>query len=123
MSDEQAVIEQLAAAQSLSLDDFFTYAVTCTDPLDDADDFSAIRFSVMAELGGRAFERFVLDVAFRGAAGSPPNRVTTSSFLSFAGIERSPCQPLRLSNTSRKRCTPTPAHTAVLRDRVPDPKT
>jgi predicted nucleotidyltransferase component of viral defense system len=86
-SDERAVIEQLTAAQSLSLDDFFTYTITRTDALDDTDDFSAVRFSVTAELGGRTFERFVLDVAFRGATPSAPETVTTSSFLSFAGIE------------------------------------
>jgi predicted nucleotidyltransferase component of viral defense system len=85
--DEQAVIEQLTAAQTLSLDDFFTYTVTRTDALDNTDDFTAIRFSVTAELAGRTFERFVLDVAFRDATPSPPDTVRTSNFLSFAGIE------------------------------------
>jgi hypothetical protein len=85
--NEQAVIEQLTAAQSLSLDDFFTYTVTRTDALDNTDDFTAIRFSVTAELGGRTFERFALDVALRDTTTSLPDTVTTSSFLSFAGIE------------------------------------
>jgi predicted nucleotidyltransferase component of viral defense system len=86
-SDEHAVIEQLTAAQSVSLDDFFTYTLSRTDALDNVDDFSAVRFSVTAELGGRTFERFVLDVAFRDATPLPPDSVTTSRFLSFAEIE------------------------------------
>ncbi|MGH3040813.1 MAG: nucleotidyl transferase AbiEii/AbiGii toxin family protein, partial [Gaiellaceae bacterium] len=40
---EDAAVRDLAAAQELALDDFFTFAAVRTDALDDADDFRAIR--------------------------------------------------------------------------------
>ena len=40
------------------MDDFFTFAATRTDELDDTDEFSAVRFHVTAQLAGRTFEQF-----------------------------------------------------------------
>jgi len=94
--NEQAAIEDLTAAQQLALDDFFSYTVIRTDGLDESDDFSAVRFSVNAELAGRSFERFVLDVAFVDALPTNPETIQTTGFLSFAGIEpiRIPAVPI-----------------------------
>jgi hypothetical protein len=86
--DEGAAVEDLAAAQQLALDDFFTFVVRRTDALDDADDFRAIRFHVTAQLAGRVFDQFVVDVGFADSTSWTPDAIETSDLLSFAGIER-----------------------------------
>lgn len=85
--NEEAAIEDIAAAQQLRLDDFFTFAAGRTDAFDEVDEFQAIRFHVRAELAERVFEKFIVDVGFAKPATSEPDRVRTSDFLSFAGIE------------------------------------
>lgn len=89
--DEEAAIEDIAAAQRLRLDDFFTFAASRTDAFDEVDEFQAIRFHVRAELAERVFEQFIVDIGFAKSASSEPDRVRTSDFLSFAGIE--PLEP------------------------------
>lgn len=93
---EDAAVEDVAAAQKLALDDFFTFAAVRTDALDDTDDFRAIRFHVTAELAGHVFDRFVVDVGFADSISSTPDEIETSDLLSFAGIEpiRVPALPL-----------------------------
>jgi hypothetical protein len=86
--DEDAATEDFAAAQELALDDFFTFAARRTDAFDDADDFRAIRFHVTAELAGRVFDQFVVDVGFADSISWTPDAIETSDLLSFAGIER-----------------------------------
>jgi len=86
--DEDAATEDFAAAQELALDDFFTFAARRTDALDDADDFRAIRFHVTAELAGRVFDQFVVDVGFAESISWTPDAIETSDLLTFAGIER-----------------------------------
>jgi len=86
--DEDAAIEDFAAAQELALDDFFTFAARRTDALDNADDFRAIRFHVTAELAGRVFDQFVVDVGFADSISMNPDMIETSDLLTFAGIER-----------------------------------
>jgi hypothetical protein len=84
--DEDAVVEDFGAAQELVLDDFFTFAVLRTDALDDTDDFRAIRFHVTAQLAGRTFDRFVVDVGFADELAGQPDMIETSDLLSFAGL-------------------------------------
>jgi hypothetical protein len=86
--DEQAAIEDFAAAQQLALGDYFNFIVLRTDALDDADDFRAIRFHVTAELADRVFERFIVDVGFADSPSWTPDTIETSDLLSFAGIDR-----------------------------------
>jgi hypothetical protein len=86
--DEDAAIEDFAAAQELALDDFFSFAARRTDALDDAGDFQAIRFHVTAQLAGRVFDQFVVDVGFADSVSITPDMIETSDLLSFAGIER-----------------------------------
>jgi Nucleotidyl transferase AbiEii toxin, Type IV TA system len=86
--DEDAAIEDVTAAQELALDDFFTFAARQTDALDNADDFRAIRFHLTAELAGRVFDQFVVDVGFADSIPSSPDMIETSDLLTFAGIER-----------------------------------
>jgi hypothetical protein len=85
--DEQAAIHDITAVQQLALDDFFTFAATRTDELDGADEFSAIRFHVTAQLAGRTFEQFLIDIAFTDSSSWKPDMIQTSDLLSFAGIE------------------------------------
>jgi hypothetical protein len=84
--DEDAVVEDFGAAQQLALDDFFTFAVRRTDALEDADDFRAIRFHVTAQLAGRTFDQFVVDVGFADSIAWTADTIETSDLLSFAGI-------------------------------------
>jgi hypothetical protein len=95
--DEQAAVEDLTAAQQLALDDFFTFVVRRTEALDDTDDFRAIRFHVTAELAGRVFDQFVVDVGFADSISSKPDEIETTDLLSFAGIERIRVPALPLS--------------------------
>lgn len=86
--DEEAAVEDLAAAGQLVLDDFFTFVVRRTGAFDDTDDFRAIRFHVTAELAGPVFDQFVVDVGFADSISWTPDAIETSDLLSFAGIER-----------------------------------
>lgn len=85
--DEQAAIRDITAAQQLALDDFFTFAATRTDELEDTDEFSAVRFHVTAQLAGRTFEQFLVDIGFSDTISWTPDTIHTSQSLSFAGIE------------------------------------
>ena len=85
--DEAAAIRDITAAQQLAMDDFFTFAATRTDELDDTDEFSAVRFHVTAQLAGRTFEQFLVDIGFSGTTSWTPDTIHTSDLLSFAGIE------------------------------------
>jgi hypothetical protein len=84
--DEQAAIRDIAAAQQLALDDFFTFAAVRTDELDDTDEFAAVRFHVTAQLAGRTFEQFLVDIGFSDSISWTPDTIHSSDLLSFAGI-------------------------------------
>ncbi len=85
--DEQAAIEDITAAQQLALDDFFTFTATRTDDFAESDEFAAIRFHVTAELGGRTFDQFVVDIGFTDPISWKPDTIRTSGLLAFAGID------------------------------------
>ncbi|MDX6669947.1 MAG: hypothetical protein QOI91_310 [Solirubrobacteraceae bacterium] len=84
--DEEAAIEDMTRAQQLALDDFFTFTATRTDAFEGAEEFAAIRFHVRAELAGRTFEQFTVDVSFTDPITWTPDTIHTSTFLSFADI-------------------------------------
>jgi len=109
--DEDAAVEDFAAAQELALDDFFTFDARRTDALDGADDFRAIRFHVTARLAGRVFDQFVVDVGFADSTSWTPDSIETSDLLSFAGIDASAYRLCRFRSTSPRRCMPTPGST------------
>jgi hypothetical protein len=83
-----AAIEDITAAQELDLDDYFSFWATRTDAFEDTDEFAAIRFHVRAQLAGRTFEPFIVDVGLTDPIVWTPDTIMTSDFLSFAGIER-----------------------------------
>ena len=85
--DEQTAIEDIGAAQELALDDFFSFSAVRSDELSETDEFSAIRFHVVAQLAGRTFDRFVVDIGVTDPITWTPDTLRTSNLLSFAGIE------------------------------------
>ncbi len=89
--NEDAAIQDILTAQELVLDDFFTFAARRTRELDDIDEFTAIRFHLTAQLGGRTFEQFLLDIGFIDSITYQPDTVQSPGLLAFAGIS-----PLRL---------------------------
>lgn len=89
--DEAAAIRDITAAQQIAMDDFFTFAAARTDELDGTDEFSAVRFHVTAQLAGRTFEQFLVDIGFNDTISWTPDTIQTSDLLSFADI-----QPLAL---------------------------
>lgn len=84
--DEDAAVRDMIAAQELVLDDFFTFAARRTSELDDTDEFTAIRFHLTAQLGGRTFEQFLLDIGFVDSIDYQPDTVQSAGLLSFAGV-------------------------------------
>jgi predicted nucleotidyltransferase component of viral defense system len=62
--DEALATTDLLAAQAVELGDFFSFAIERTTALDRLRDGAAVRYHVVAELAGRTFDEFVLDVGF-----------------------------------------------------------
>ncbi len=72
--DEQTATADLIAAQAIDLHDHFNFDVTRTPALDQAEAFRAVRYSVTAELAGRRFEQFPVDVALSEHPTTPSER-------------------------------------------------
>ena len=85
--DEASATAELLAAQALDLDDFFSFAIERTGTLDRLVDGAAVRYHVVAELAGRTFDEFVLDVGFDPPIGVEPDRLRGPDLLAFAGID------------------------------------
>lgn len=84
--DEEAATEHLNAATGVDLGDFFDFEVRRTPALDAAAGFHAVRYTVRADLAGRRFEQFPVDVAL---SESPPIQVEpllVPSALEFAEV-------------------------------------
>ena len=85
--DEASATADLLAAQAVDLGDFFSFAIERTGALDRLADDAAVRYHVVAELAGRTFDEFVLDVGFDPPAGVEPDRLHGPDLLAFAGID------------------------------------
>jgi predicted nucleotidyltransferase component of viral defense system len=68
--------------------DFFTFALVHSQRLEHGDDEASLRFHLTAELDGRLFEKFIVDVGFNEHAPLPAETISGSDFLEFAGILR-----------------------------------
>jgi hypothetical protein len=66
---EEGATNALLDAQATDLGDFFVFSVERTAKLDELQEGAAVRYRVRAELAGRLFEEFVVDVGF-----DPPPR-------------------------------------------------
>jgi hypothetical protein len=85
--DQAAATADLLAAQALDLGDFFSLAVERVGMAGPGDDGGAVRYHVVAELAGRTFDAFVLDVGFDPPAGVELDRLRGPGLLAFAGID------------------------------------
>jgi predicted nucleotidyltransferase component of viral defense system len=84
--DETSATADLLAAQATDLSDFFALAIERTAGLDRLIEGAAVRYHVRAELAGRIFDEFVLDVGFDPPAGVRFDRLRGPDLLAFADI-------------------------------------
>jgi predicted nucleotidyltransferase component of viral defense system len=85
--DEQAATEHLAAASAIDLGDFLDFDVRRTGGLDAAAGSRAVRYSVRADLAGRRFEQFPVDVALGEQSQEYAQWLRAPDLLAFAEIE------------------------------------
>jgi len=83
---EVAATADLLAVQEIDLGDHFSFAIERTAKLDQLVEGSAVRYHVRAQLAGRLFEEFLLDVGFDFPAGWEPEKLHGPDLLSFADI-------------------------------------
>jgi predicted nucleotidyltransferase component of viral defense system len=84
--DEEAATEHLEAATHIDLGDFFNFEVRRTPALDAATGFRAVRYTVRADLDGRRFEQFPVDVAFSEAMPIQAEPLFGANSLEFADV-------------------------------------
>ena len=110
--DEVSATADLLAAQAIDPGDFFSFAIERAGALLPGADGAAVRYYVVAELAGRTFDEFVLDVGFaRLSVSSPTGSTGPTCWPSPASIpSRSP--PSRWRSRSPRRSTRTAARTA-----------
>ena len=84
--DEEAATEHLNAATDIDLGDFFDFEVRRTPALDAATGFHAVRYTVRADLDGRRFEQFPVDIAFSEATPIQAEPLFGASSLEFADV-------------------------------------
>jgi predicted nucleotidyltransferase component of viral defense system len=87
--DEEAATEHLNAAAVVDLGDFFDFEVRRTPALDEAAGFRAVRYTVRADLAGRRFEQFPVDVALSESSSSQAEPLLMPSSLEFAEVSAS----------------------------------
>jgi hypothetical protein len=84
--NEEAATADFLAAQSLDLGDYFTFVIERTKKLDAMLEGVAVRYQVVAELGGRVFEDVTVDVGFGDPLVADAELVRGPELLSFADI-------------------------------------
>jgi hypothetical protein len=84
---EDTATADLLAAQDLDLGDYFGFTTERTAKLDELVEGSAVRYHVRADLGGRRFEDFVVDVGFDLPSGWETEMLKGTDLLAFAGID------------------------------------
>lgn len=84
--DEEAATEHLNGAAGVDLGDFFDFEVRRTPALDAATGFHAVRYTVRADLDGRRFEQFPVDVAFTEAMPIQAESLFGANSLEFADV-------------------------------------
>jgi hypothetical protein len=83
---EDGATSALVAAQAADLGDFFVFSVERTAKLDELQEGAAVRYHVRAELAGRLFEEFVIDVGFDLPPDSGVEVLQGPELLAFAEI-------------------------------------
>jgi hypothetical protein len=74
------------AIQAADPEDFFDFSIKRTNKLDALVDGTAIRYHVTANLNGKRFESFSVDIGFDQTVGMRTEMVRRSGFLEFAGL-------------------------------------
>jgi predicted nucleotidyltransferase component of viral defense system len=85
--DEQAATAHLTTAAAVDLGDFFSFDVRRTPALDNAAGFHAVRYTVRAELAGRRYEQFPVDVALGERPAVEADQLAAPDLLAFAEIQ------------------------------------
>lgn len=98
LDGEEAATENLNAAQTLDLGDFFTYEIERSAQIDDMEGGQAVRFHARCLLAGRVFDEVLVDVGFDLPPGWEPDVTRGPSLLGFADIDAvdTPTLPLEL---------------------------
>jgi predicted nucleotidyltransferase component of viral defense system len=84
--DEVTATDDLLMAQATDVGDHFVFAVERTTALDRLLEGTAVRYHVRAELAGRVFDTFLLDVGFDLPSGVEFDRLRGPDRLAFAQI-------------------------------------
>jgi predicted nucleotidyltransferase component of viral defense system len=84
--DEVSATADLLAGQAVDLGDFFSFAIERISALDRLRDGAAVRYHVTAELAGRTFDEFVLDVGFDPPTDVELARLRGPDLLAFADL-------------------------------------
>jgi len=84
--DEEAATEHLNAATGVDLGDFFDFEVRRTPALDAAAGFHAVRYTARADLAGRRFEQFPVDVALSESSPIQAEPLFGVNSLEFADV-------------------------------------
>lgn len=84
--DEEAATEHLNAASGVDLGDFFDFEVRRTPAFDAAAGFHAVRYTVRADLAGRRFEQFPVDVALSESPPIQAEPLLAANSLEFAEV-------------------------------------
>lgn len=87
--DEEAATQHLNAATGVDLGDFFDFEIRRTPALDAAAGFHAVRYTVRAELAGRRFEQFPVDVAISESSPIQAEPLIAVNSLEFAEVSAS----------------------------------
>lgn len=85
IGDEEAATAGFLAVQSVDLGDYFSFSIERAGAIDVGGEAAAIRYHARAELAGRPFESFVVDVAF-GLPLASPDILGGPDLLEFAEI-------------------------------------
>lgn len=85
--DEAAATSDLIAAQTVDLDDFFTFDIEKVAAPGEALEGVAVRYRARAELGGRRFEEVMVDIGFSDPLKWKPEPIRGPDLLAFADIE------------------------------------
>lgn len=86
VSDPDTLDEVMANVEAVELGDYFSCSVRRTAKLDAMIDGSAIRYHLQADLDGRRFENFAVDVGFALRSPLATEPVWRSGFLEFASL-------------------------------------
>jgi hypothetical protein len=84
--DEAAATADLIAAQAIDLGDFFQFSIERTQAIQEEEEPLAIRYRVRAELAGRRFEEFNLDVGIGRSVPVSAETLRGPDFFAFADL-------------------------------------